>query len=290
MRVVRDVHSTTGQKLIRGIAVIKFEILGTFQARTSTSVVKFRESFQRVLLQTLLVSEGRVIPVEFLVRELWGDDTPEGVANALQAHISRTRKWLQQLEPERHETRLSSHRYGYAMDMEGLSLDAVSFVRAVRQALALRESSTDERVRTLNAALVMWRGSVFGGCSGGPLCRTAAARYGEYRQLALEHLFAAQLDAGRQALALGDLLDAHAETPLREKFCEQLMVALYRSGRQVEALEVYRRMRQRLAEECGLDPSPSLKMVEQAILNHDSWLQTPSEPGRRAGAVDASCA
>lgn len=263
---------------------VKFEILGVFQACTADTTITLKGGIQRVLLQTLLASEERIVSVDLLVREMWDFDAPDGFVNALQAHVSRVRKWLHSLEPTRPDSRLLGHPAGYQLDMDGICLDATDFVGTVRRALTVKETEEAEAERLLRAALAMWRGPVFGGYAGGPLCQAAAGRYEEYRLQAQEALFDLQLLSGQHALVLSELREEHMSNPLREKFCQQLMVALYRSGRQVEALNVYHQMRRRLQDDLGLKPSPSLRTVEQAILEHSPVLQD-RHPGRVVGAV-----
>ncbi|MEV0262367.1 AfsR/SARP family transcriptional regulator [Streptomyces sp. NPDC050617] len=247
--------------------------MGVLQARTSHTTFRIRGGFQRVLIQALLVSEGRVVPVDSLVREIWNDRAPEGVANALQAHVSRLRRWLQALEPGSDGSRLVGYPNGYQLVMDGVGLDAADFVAAVRKAATLKGEQPAQAAGLLRAVLGLWHGPVFGGSHGGPLCQAAAARYEEYRLQALELLFDVQMDTGEHAQILGELHEVCTSNPLREKFCQQLMVALYRSGRQAEALNVYQQMRRRLADELGLEPSPPLRTVERAILGHDPALQ-----------------
>ncbi|MGP3969977.1 AfsR/SARP family transcriptional regulator [Streptomyces sp. 6N223] len=223
---------------------------------------------KRVLLQALLVSEGRTVSHAALMEEVWGERIPAGVVNALQAHVSRVRKWLRTIDRDRDSTRLVSYAHGYQLVLENARLDAADFQRDVAEAARLREHAPERATRTLRSALALWRGPVFGGRSGGLLCECAATRINEVRLQALESLFDAELAMGRHALLLGELYQAHMENPLRERFCAQLMLAFYRSGRQAEALAVYRRMRDRLGDELGLDPTLELRVLEHRILTH----------------------
>lgn len=247
--------------------VIAFEILGGLRVLSSAGEHAVRGQFQRVLLQSLLICEERVAPTELLMEELWGENLPNGVVNALQAHVSRLRKWLRNIEPERAEPRLISHPHGYQLLLDDAFLDAKDFVARVTDASELREIAPERAANALRAALKLWRGPAFGGLPGGPKCACAATRYEEYRKQAVEYLFDAELRRGRHLAILGELQDTHHSDPLRESVCAQLMTALYRSGRQADALAVYQRTRRHLSEELGIDPTRDLQQLEYAILS-----------------------
>ncbi|APY86587.1 hypothetical protein DCW30_18160 [Streptomyces alfalfae] len=252
--------------------MLSFSILGALQIRTALGAAEISGDLQRNLIQTLLVSEGRPVPGEILVEEMWGDDLPDKQVNALQAHISRLRRKLKSLEPDLAFPRVTMHPSGYRLTIHEGEFDAAEFTKAVRQAEAAGDTDDIATAQLLGQALAMWRGPVFGDFPGGTICQLACARYEEYRMRAMELRFEAELRLSRHAAMLAELHEAHSNHPLRERFCEQLMVALYRSGRQADALNVYRAMRQHLSDELGIDPSPSLRQVEHAILAHDPSL------------------
>lgn len=248
--------------------MLSFSVLGALEIRTCSGPAEISGDLQRTLILTLLVSEGQSVSGESLIDEMWGDALPENESNALQAHISRLRRKLKLLEPDFPGPRLAIRPSGYRLCLRDGELDAVEFIKAVRQAEVL---SADDPIGTavlLRDALAMWRGPVFGGFTGGPSCQLARARYEEHRLRAMELCFDAELQLGRHAAVLPELHDAHRNHPLRERFCEQLMVALYRSGRQADALSSYRLMWQNLSEELGIEPSPALQRLEHAILSH----------------------
>ncbi|MEV5876930.1 BTAD domain-containing putative transcriptional regulator [Streptomyces sp. NPDC052101] len=252
--------------------MLKFSILGALQIRTVSGPAEISGELQRTLVQTLLVSEGQPVSGESLVEEMWGEAVPDNQANALQAHISRLRRKLRGLEPDRPASRVTIHPSGYRLTVAEGELDAAEFIRAVRQAEAAEPGDAERSARLLRDALGLWRGPVFGGFAGGTLCQLAGARYEEYRMRAMELRFDAELRSGRHAAVLAELAEAHTNHPLRERFCEQLMIALYCSGRQADALDVFRRMRAHLDVELGIQPSPALRRVENAILCHDPAL------------------
>ncbi|MER6036440.1 MULTISPECIES: AfsR/SARP family transcriptional regulator [unclassified Streptomyces] len=252
--------------------MLKFSILGALQIRTVSGPAEISGDLQRTLVQALLISEGQPVSGESLVEEMWGDAVPDNQANALQAHISRLRRKLRGLEPGRAGSRVTIHPSGYRLVVGDGELDAAEFVGAVRHAESSRGGDPAYIARLLGDALALWRGPVFGGFACGTLCQLAGARYEEYRMRAMELRFDAELRLGRHAAVLAELTDAHTNHPLRERFCEQLMIALYCSGRQADALDVFRRMRRHLDLELGIQPSPALRQVESAILCHDPAL------------------
>ncbi|RRQ69358.1 hypothetical protein CQW39_35795 [Streptomyces griseofuscus] len=252
--------------------MLKFSILGALQVRTVSGPAEISGDLQRTLVQTLLVSEGQPVSGESLVEEMWGESVPDNQANALQAHVSRLRRKLKALEPGRPVSRVTIHPSGYRLTVDEGEMDAAEFVRTVREAESASPYDAEATARMLGQALAMWRGPVFGGFPGGTLCQLAGARYEEYRMRAMELRFDAELRLGQHAAVLAELAEAHTHYPLRERFCEQLMIALYCSGRQADALDVFRRMRRQLDEELGIQPSPALRRVESAILRHDPAL------------------
>lgn len=256
-----------------GEPMLNFFLLGRLEVHSDCGRIGVRGGLQRTLLQTLLASEGRVVPEEELVREMWDANPPEGVANALHAHVSRLRKKLALLEPGRSTSRLVGNSYGYQITIGPGELDATVFIGLVKRAEELLGSDPHAASAVLRDALRMWCGPVFGGDAGGAVCRAAAVHYEEYRIRATELFFESELALGNHTSILGELGRAHAESPLREGLCRQLMLALYRSGRQAEALETFRRMRGRLVADLGIEPSPLLRRTERAILEHAPDLQ-----------------
>ncbi|MFG2121466.1 BTAD domain-containing putative transcriptional regulator [Streptomyces sp. NPDC048710] len=252
--------------------MLRFSILGALQILTAYGPADISGDLQRTLVQTLLVSEGQPVSGESLAEEMWGDAVPDNQANALQAHVSRLRRRLRDLEPDRPASRVTMHPSGYRLGVGEGELDAAEFIRAVRLAESAAPDDAARTARLLGDALGMWRGPVFGGFAGGTLCQLAGARYEEYRMRAMELRFDAELRLGRHSAMLAELTEAHTNHPLRERFCEQLMIALYGSGRQADALDVFRRMRRHLDDELGIQPSPALRRVESAILSHDPAL------------------
>jgi DNA-binding SARP family transcriptional activator len=256
--------------------VVIFLILGTIEIRKRNHVVRLSGSMQQTLLAALLVSGGTLLTVDTLMEELWGTTPPAKAGNALHAQVSRLRRSLARLEPDRAESRLTTSAYGYLLSVDSAEVDAWAFVNTVdtirSQVEAGRAGNGLDYVAGLRGALAQWRGPVFGGLAGGPLCQTAAARYWESRNAALSLLYELEIRSGRNAKILPELTELFAQNPSQEQFCMLLMLALYRSGRQIDALNVYRKFRRRLADNLGIEPSPTLREYERAILTHDPIL------------------
>jgi DNA-binding SARP family transcriptional activator len=232
-----------------------------------------RGKFQRRLLAALLVNTGRLVMANSLVDELWAGDSPGNAENALQAHVSRLRRKLAKAEPGRLTPRVVSLPSGYRLITKPDEVDAEQFTSEINYIRAQPGLDPQETIQRLRDALSLWRGPAFGGDLGGFICQAAAIRCEELRSSALEMLYDTELGIGRHAQVIAELSELVESESVNEKLCAQLMVALYRSGRQTDALAFYRRIRTRLADELGIVPSPTLRNCELAILSHDPKLQ-----------------
>lgn len=261
----------------------EFQVLGPIEIRQANRTAAVGGTMLQTLLATLLVSGNKPVTVEALEQELWGTTPPTKKENALQAQVSRLRRTLARLEPDRTHNRVTTSRAGYQFAVAPTELDVASFLNTVVTVRGRADGSLHEDIDELREALALWRGPVFGGITGDVLCQTAAAKFDEARINALELLYDLELEAGRYADAIPELTQLVAENPLREQFCGLLMVALYRSGRQIDALRVFRRLRHQLGEELGVDPSPILRRYERAILEHDPLLLQESRQLISAG-------
>jgi SARP family transcriptional regulator, regulator of embCAB operon len=203
---------------------------------------------RRALLATLAVAGS--VSVDRLIKELWGNTPPAGAPNALQAHIGRLRKAMG-------ADRVTTTATGYTLTAR---TDAAEFVSTVAGARA----ATDP-IPLLRQALALWRGPALAGCVLGDICAAEAAVLDESRLSALEWLYDASLKAGRHQEVVGELARTTTAHPLRERFYEQLIVALCRSDRRAEAAAVYDRARRRLRVELGVEPGPLLRARAQAI-------------------------
>ncbi|MFD0392712.1 BTAD domain-containing putative transcriptional regulator [Streptomyces nogalater] len=255
--------------------MLKFQILGATAIQSSGCTIRPKGTLQRALLATLLVSEGHLVSVETLVDEIWGSEPPEGVENAVHAHISRLRRKLASLEKAVGGSQLVTHPGGYRLVLDDGQLDALVFTQGYER-LKSASASPGKTAAECQRLLALWSGGVFGGPVGGPVCQAAAARYEEARLAVQERLFDCQLDDGQYDRAIPELRKLLITHPYQERLHQQLMVALYRAGRQTEALQVYRDLRRRLSEELGLTPSPAMQGYERAVLEQDPVLNWSS--------------
>lgn len=237
------------------------------------------------MIQTLFacfLAEGdRFVRVDALTEELWGSTPPAKSDNALQAQVSRLRRLLEQAEPGSGARRLTANSSGYRLSVHWAELDIGVFQRKVDAVQQSPVADPRYRVAEIRKALALWRGPVFGGLIGGPICEIAAAKYEESRTAALEYLYDLELKADGHTRIIPELTELVRKHPLREQFCSLLMVALYRAGRQADALEAYRSLKRRLDEDLGIEPSPTLRHYEHAILNHDPLLMLPRQGTER---------
>jgi branched-chain amino acid transport system substrate-binding protein len=238
---------------------------------------------QRSLLALLLLGRGAVVSSDRLIDELWGDDPPEDAATALQQHVSRLRKLL-----EPHDV-LETRSPGYVLALGPEALDLARFERLRREGRRLlAEGRAGDAARVLRSALDLWRGQPLADLAGEHFLLGALPRLEEARLEALEARVEADLAAGRHAELVAELRELPRAHPLRERLRAQLMLALYRAGRQAEALDVYADARRTLVEQLGLEPGPELQRLQQAILAHDSALDAPRgwiPAGRRPRAL-----
>ncbi|MFJ9537069.1 BTAD domain-containing putative transcriptional regulator [Streptomyces sp. NPDC101225] len=253
-------------------AALAFAVLGPVRARRGDEVVATGSPQQRALLAALLLREGRTATAAELIDALWGEEPPSQALAALRTYASRLRKVL---DPGV----LVSESGGYAV--RGLGEGALDL--AVAQELAAEAEKARGagdlcRARAvLGRALALWEGETLAGVPG-PYAEAQRVRLEEWRLQLLESRLDMDLEQGCHAEAVSELTALTAEHPLRERLRELLMLALYRSGRQAEALAVYTDTRQLLAAELGVDPRPGLRELQQRILQADPGLAEPSAP------------
>jgi DNA-binding SARP family transcriptional activator len=215
------------------------------------------------VLAILAIHVGEVVPSERLITYLWGETPPPTAATSLQNAVSQLRK---SLGAEVVETRTP----GYALNAEKDAVDARRFERLLSEA---RSADADHRIRLVNEALELWRGPALGEFTYEAFAQTEAARLDELRLTAVEERIEAELELGSAAELVGELESIVRENPLRERPRGQLMLALYRSGRQAEALQAYQDARRMLVAELGIEPTPALQQLHASILRQESALQ-----------------
>jgi branched-chain amino acid transport system substrate-binding protein len=269
-------------------APLEFSILGPLEVRDGERLLRLGGIKQRSLLALLLLDAGKVVSSDRLIDELWGDDPPEDASTALQQHVSRLRKLL-----EPHDV-LETRSPGYVLTIDPEQVDLTRFQRLSDDGRRqLEEGRADGGSRTLRSALELWRGEPLADLAAEPFARDALPRLEEARLEALEARVDADLAAGRQAELVGELRSLIGANPFRERLRVQLMLALYRAGRQSEALDAYADARRTLVGELGLEPGPELQRLQQGILAHDPALDAPATgrvPYERRGLLLAGVA
>jgi DNA-binding SARP family transcriptional activator len=260
---------------------MEVRLLGPLELAEGGQQINCGGARQRAVLALLVLHANEVVPSERLLLELWGEDAPASAANALQAAVSRLRRVLP-------EGRLITQPPGYLFRTFADEVDLARFERLLtegRQALA--GGAAEDAARALRLALTAWRGPALADFRYEPFAQSEIARLEELRLVCLEDRIEADLALGAGAELVGELQRLVAAQPLRERVRGQLMLALYRAGRQADALEAYRELRTLLLEELGLEPAPALGELEAAILRHDPALRSAPAPPRPAAPVPA---
>ena len=254
-----------------------FRILGPLEVWDRGALLSVRGVKQRALLVDLLLHANDVVPSERLIDDLWGDETPRSAAAALRVRVSQLRKAL-----AAGADALATRAPGYVIRVEPDRLDALHFERLLREGREqLGAGAAGRAAETLAEALTLWRGPALADFTYEPFAQAEIARLEELRLTALEERIEADIAVGRHDVVVGELEALIAGHPLRERLRGQLMVALYRAGRQAEALDAYQETRLLLVDELGIEPSPALQRLQQAILVQDVALELverPNEP------------
>ncbi|MFJ8040430.1 BTAD domain-containing putative transcriptional regulator [Kitasatospora sp. NPDC096147] len=249
---------------------MRFGVLGPLAVWTADGVpVHVPEAKVRTLLAVLLTEPGRPVPPHVLVARLWPDELPVHPLNALQGKVSHLRRALDRAEPGARAL-LTSGPAGYRLTPDPAEFDAALFTARATEARAAADPA--ERARLLTEALGLWRGPAFADLADHPSALAAAAGLTEARLTAEEELAEARLDLGEHHQLLPVLAELTARHPLRQRLAAARLRALYRSGRQDEALHAYAELRHSLAEQLGLDPDPSLTALHQQVLRRDPAL------------------
>jgi DNA-binding SARP family transcriptional activator len=263
----------------------EFRILGPLEVVGDKGPLRLGGPRQRATLALLLLNANRVVSIDRLAEELYAGAPPVTAVTQVQRQISELRKALS--SPSLIETRAP----GYVIRLEPDRLDLMRFERLAEDAgRALRGGEVRQAAELLRAALGLWRGEPLADLAGQPFATVAVQRLEEIRLVALERRIEAELALGRHLELIPELETLVAAEPLRERFRAQLMIALYRAGRQAEALDVYRAAREALIEELGIEPAPPLRELERAILAQDPSLDlsAPAEEARVLLAVPSS--
>lgn len=251
---------------------LELRLLGTLEVVSGDRPVALGGPKPRALLAALALDPGRVVSVDLLVDSLWPGATPETAAHAVQVYVSQLRKALG-------AEAIARRGHGYVLELDSDRVDVRRFVRLSdegRETLAAGDPATAATL--LREALALWRGPALADFAYEPFAQTDIARLEELRVVALEERVEADLALGRHAELVSELEALAQAQPLRERPRAQLMLALYRSGRQADALAAYRKARETLIEELGIEPGPELKELEAAILRQDESLLLEEAP------------
>jgi DNA-binding SARP family transcriptional activator/predicted negative regulator of RcsB-dependent stress response len=273
--------------------MMQFRLLGPLEVWDGDERVDLGGAKQRALLALLLLQANRTVPRTQVINWLWDREPPRTAGDLVHAYVSRLRRALRPCTGEPSAQRLRTQPSGYLLKVEPDELDLDRFERLVDQAQqGMAAGDLELAAGILRQALGLWHGSALANLPTTLAVDAERARLEEARLVALEERLEVDLRLGRHAQLVGELEALVASYPDRERLQHQLMLALYRSGRQTKALTVYRNTRQMLVEELGLEPSPALQQLERAILRADPALEpalptasaTLDEPGPRHGS------
>jgi DNA-binding SARP family transcriptional activator len=247
--------------------MLDFRILGPLEVVTEAGPARLGGPKQRGTLAILLLNANRVVSVDRLADDLYAGAAPVTAVTQVQRQISDPRKLLGTAQT------LETRAPGYVLRLTSEQLELQRFERLTAEATRLLDAGEPQRAADLlREALALWRGPALADVAYESFAQPAIERLEEIRLAALEQRIDADLALGRHSELVGELEQLVGEYPLQERLCAQLMLALYRAGRQSEALDVYRGTRKQLVELLGLEPTPALQQLEQAILTHDASL------------------
>ena len=248
---------------------LEFRILGPFEVWERGQPVEVGAGKQRALLALLLLRAGQVVSTDRLIDALWDERAPASALNSVHIYVSQLRKVL--------DGRLETRGQGYLLALEPEQLDLGRFERLLAEGRELlAEGEAERAAEALRAGLALWRGPPLSDFASEPFAQGEIARLDELRLAAQEERIEADLALGRHSELVSELEALVRQHPLREHLRALLMLALYRSGRQAEALDAYQQARRTLAEDLGLEPGRRLQELEREILRQDAELDPPA--------------
>jgi predicted ATPase/DNA-binding SARP family transcriptional activator len=252
---------------------VEFLALGPLAAVGPTGdVLSLGPPRRRALLAALLVHAGTVLSVDRLIDLLWGAHPPPTAATMVHGAVAGLRRVIEPLRDAQGPTLLLTRDGGYVLEVRPKHVDAVRFERLLAAGRPLVAAAPERASQTLADALALWRGPALAGIEA-PFARDAATRLEELRLECVEERIEAELTLGRHHDVVANLKALVAQYPLRERLCAQLMVGMYRSGQQADALAAYRALRRTLRAELGLEPGPELRRLERAVLQQSDDLK-----------------
>jgi DNA-binding SARP family transcriptional activator/HEPN domain-containing protein len=286
---LEDRWSCTGTRRNALKSGVEIRVLGPLEVVDDGRFIELPSAKARLLLAALVVHANEVVSTDRLFEVLWGARPPESAANTLQTYVAHLRTAL---EPDRARRKagqvLVTRQPGYMLAIEPGAIDAVRFERLAEQGRRELATAPADAVRTLRAALALWRGEALSDFTYEPFTQADITRLTELRFAALEDRIGADLSLGEHHAVVGELAQLVGEHPFRERLAGQFMVALYRDGRQADALRAYRRLRDTLVEQLGIEPNPTVSRLERAILQQRPDLDwSPLEAAPVPDAVPA---
>jgi DNA-binding SARP family transcriptional activator len=259
------------------VATFEVDVLGRLELRIAGKHVPISGPKQRAILAMLALHANRAVSVSALIDAVWGDPAPDRADRTLQQHVSSIRKLLDTADSAR---ALITQSPGYQLSVDHLDVD--DFERATSSGYDAAEAGRwPDALAAFDTALACWRGPALADARDSPRLNALAVRLDEERLAAVEARFDARLEYGQARAALPELEQIVDEHPLRERLRGQLMLALYRCGRQADALAAYRSAREVLIEELGIEPGPALRSLEQSILMQSPELDGDDAASRR---------
>jgi DNA-binding SARP family transcriptional activator len=261
---------------------LSLRVLGPVEVWWKQKPVGIGSAKPRALVARLLIDRNRVVSADRLVEDVWPESPLGGADIALRSTVSRIRKRLRDAGIER--DLIGTRPAGYIIEADDDEVDSARFDRLVTEGqAALIDGQVNRSVHLLREAAALWRGDAFGEFSADPFARAESRRLEELRLAAVEGRVEAELMLGHHGQLIGELEALTAAHPFRERLWGQRMVALYRAGRQADALRVYQEVRKELIEELGLEPGPDLVRLEQDVLSQSQRLDwtPPGVPPRQ---------
>ena len=251
---------------------MRFEVLGPVRGWVGEEELGLGSPQQRAVLAMLLLERGRQVPLDVVIDGLWDQDAPRAAAGTVRTYVSRLRRLLVTTTTGQAGGVIVSAGDGYALRLDCGVLDLDQFEDRLSNArVAWQRAERAQAAVLLRSALGLWRGAALAGVPG-PYAESRRTRLTELYLAAEQEQLAMDIGAGDHAGAIAHLWALHAEHPYRERLSELLMLGLYKSGRQAEALGVYDRVRRRLRDDLGVDPGRALQEVYQRILQADDCL------------------
>jgi DNA-binding SARP family transcriptional activator/Tfp pilus assembly protein PilF len=270
-------------------SALSFAVLGPVRAWRGHTGLDLGAPQQRAVLSVLLLAEGRQVSLATLIDALWGDEPPHASVGTVRTYVSRLRRCLGASSGGVYDV-IESAGDGYALPLRSATLDLNVFLQRTKDAHAARNGINADLAQAaalLRDALGLWQGVPLAGIAG-EYAESQRVRLGELRMAALEERLALDVDLGGHVAAATELQAMLCHYPLRERLSELLMLALYRSGRQADALAAFNHARHLLSEELGIDPGPALREMHKRILQMDSSLAARPQPQLPASGPDAS--